>query len=215
MRISRVQNIEGIDLLAEHLLVEDGVSRESTVELLKQLMQFDPESCCILAAHEEGQIKAFIISAAEPKKSHVFLYQAWADESVPRQVRDKMFIRTCLWADAIGRTEIRTETKRNEESIQRRWGFEHFSTIMSFQIPDDMSFPFLKENSNGPVEQPKQREYPVEGTEADLKRDPAVPDGKDRSAGTGVRGSAGSGPAAGTSAEPVKPDSSSGQDKSV
>jgi hypothetical protein len=181
MQIVRVRNPEGVDEVKKHFLEESDWTPEHTAKQLKELLLADPEACCFLAAVEKEEIVGFMISVAAPGQSHVFVLQAWAGPGFPVKDRDRMFIRTCTWAESLGRKGLRMETKRPEAAWERRWGFVHHSTIMSFDIPDDMDFSFLRGNNNGRKLESEKHEHPERRTDEDLAGDQGISGGKDRS----------------------------------
>ena len=135
MKVIRVQNPIGIDYMAEHLL-DDGRKTDELVEALKGELMTNPNDIFVLHIWDEDKLVGFIVAMNLPAKTHVFLYQAWADPKTPADVVDKAFFRLLLWVDSLNKTEIRMETTRNEEAFAKKWNFKKFSTIMSFTLYD-------------------------------------------------------------------------------
>lgn len=194
MRIVRVRNPEGVDHVKKYFLDDPDINKEAAASQLKQLMEVDPEACCFLAAISEETISGFMITLAAPGARHAFVFQAWAGEGFPAPDRDKMFIRTCLWAESIGRDELRMETKRSELAFERRWGFKHYSAIMNFNIPENMDFSFLREPTDGRQLETKHRINTVRRTDEDISGDQGVSGREDRSSSGVVPGGASSTP---------------------
>ena len=150
MKIIRVQNPVGIDYMKEHFVDLDIDSEVLSEGLKAQLVQ-DLTNILILQAWEGDDLIAFIVAQNMRSQSHVFLYQAWVDAKSGGDVGDKLFFRLLLWVDLLGKKEIRMETTRNEEAIIRKWGFEKFSSIMSFKIPDDIESDYMSLMKNKDV----------------------------------------------------------------
>lgn len=132
-------------MMMEHLLSDGDYSKEAFAGALKTLLTGTPESTFILQAYDGEDLKAFLIAVAPPEQNHVFVLQAWSsleDNETP----DRMFLRLCLWTESIGRMELRAESKRSPEAFLRRWNFEIFSNVLSFQIPEDLEGELVKGN---------------------------------------------------------------------
>ena len=142
MKIIRVQNPVGVDYMKEHLVDLD-VDTETFADGLKAQLVQDIANILILQAWEGDDLIGFLLANNVRNQNHVFLYQAWVDAKGGSDVGDKLFFRLLLWVDLLGKKEVRMETTRSEEAFTRKYGFEKFSSIMSFKIPDNIEMDYM------------------------------------------------------------------------
>lgn len=171
MKFIRVRNSAGVDYMEPRLLPDDDFPVGALVEALKDMLQHTPDGVFICQVWDGDEIRAFVIAFAPPNLAHVFIHQAWADETLQgTEIQDKLFLRLCLWAETLGRSELRAETKRNPEAFLRRWNFKPYSAILSFSVVDDLTEKLI----NAKHDEVVQKE-PENGGE--LKRDVDTPSG--------------------------------------
>ena len=169
MKIVRVQNPVGISMMKDKLLLDE-IPIDTLCDILKGVMESNPSALCILHAWDGEDLRAFIIATDVVAYPHVFICQAWKDINVPTSIMRRMFLHLQLWADSIGKNKIRAETKRDEDSIIKSWGFHHFSNIIEFDIPEDFEL-VIKENADvRRVETKSEVREPVEQGAADNKQ---------------------------------------------
>ena len=144
MQIIRARNEAGVRVMEENLLDDpDSMDKDLLVEELKKMIP-DSEVCYVSQAWDGETLRAFLVAFAPPNRSHVFLLQAWADKEIPSLWKDRMFLRLCFWTEQIGRESIRAETLRNPKALLRTWGFEEHSTVLSFNVAEDLEEKLLK-----------------------------------------------------------------------
>jgi len=140
MRYIRARASVAVDYMRDYLLPDDDFSEGMLAEALRDMMQNTPDGIYVGQAWEGDELKAFVIAFAPPNMGHVFIHQAWANPEINgTKVQDKLFLRLCLWAETIERSELRAETKRNPEALLRRWNFKPFSQILSFDIGEGLT----------------------------------------------------------------------------
>ncbi len=176
MKLFRARNLAAVELMKDKLLPDEDFNQEDLVESIEQALVEAPEDIYLLQAWEGKVMVGFLIAYNLPKQNHVFLLQVWADPTVER-LSDKMFFRMLFWAQSLGKKEIRAETKRNTEAIQRRWDFQEVSKIVSYKIPDDLEERIMassrnKGDSNGQqVEKQETSDREQTNTEPDTTED--------------------------------------------
>jgi hypothetical protein len=135
MRIVRIF-ADSFDLIKDKLLTFDypvEVFQEMVFDWLVQT----PAQTCVLAVVEGNEIEGFLVATAGGDVDFVFVQQAWAaPQQSDLKATEKVFARLAAWADQMGRTSIRMETRRIPEALQRRWGFKVVTTVMQLDIPD-------------------------------------------------------------------------------
>lgn len=137
MKIIRATTPYVVDLIKDKLLEDSDYPPDVFAEVLRQSIVDLPDTTYVLVAVEEDEtVHGFLIANAAPEQKHVFVVQAWADPTVP-YVSDKMFLRLIMWAESLGRKEIRAETQRDPSAFLRRWNFKTISRIIGFTIPDN------------------------------------------------------------------------------
>lgn len=177
MRYIRARATAAVDYMEGKLLPDDDFTEGALVEALKEMLINTPDGVFIGQVWDGDEIRAFVIALAPPSMSHVFVHQAWADPMLEgSKTQDKLFLRLCLWAESIGRGELRAETRRNPEAFLRRWGFTPYSQVLSYNIGDDLTDKLL----DMPHDVVIQKE-PGDGKELE----PDVPDGPGDSRPTG------------------------------
>lgn len=144
MKFIRVTNSSAVDYIEPYLLPErDVASKEALSQQIRFHLQNNPNLIYFLIALDEieGKVKVagFIISACpEGDFRHIFIHQIWVDgEYAQKRISDTFFLRTIIWAQSLGRSEVLMETYRDPTAMTRRWGFEEISRTMSFKIDDE------------------------------------------------------------------------------
>lgn len=140
MKIIRANRPEAIDFVADKLIVEEDLSRESQVFLLKDMMAAQPETMFVLQAWEEEpdkepEVKMFLVAYLPRQQNHSFVLQTWADPNLgSTELQDRMFSRLIMWTQNAGRVQIRMETARSPKAFMRRWNFREITTVMAFDV---------------------------------------------------------------------------------
>jgi len=151
MKIIRLANSKGIEYIKEHF-VDDDASKEFIAEGLKTSLINNLENTFILLAFEGDKVIAYLTAMNMVNFKYVWLDQVWSDKDTPPDVNDKIFFRFLMWVDSLGKTEIRMETKRDEDAITRKWKFEKHSTIMKFILKEDYEKGYLNSMRKEEVE---------------------------------------------------------------
>jgi hypothetical protein len=143
IRLVRVQNPKGIDLMKEKLLLDGYLDKNEYVNGLKEAIEGNPRNIFVMQAWDEDKaaLVAFIIAVNYSNNDHIFVLQAWCEsneELMQIDITDRIFFRLMLWCIEVGKTQIRLETQRSLEAVNRRWGFVEQSKILKFDVPDDL-----------------------------------------------------------------------------
>lgn len=184
MKIIQARSPVVIEYIKPLLLEDEDTPREVFASILAEVMDQDPDNTFIEVAFEQEECLGFIIARCMAGQKHVFVYQTWFGPELDNPTRDKMFLYLMQWSVSRDRYTLRAETKRNPEAFKRRWGFEPYSEIISFSIPEDFGPAFvrsiIKENKNGKGQWTTDDEHvdgeSAEGSESDEQADPVRPD---------------------------------------
>lgn len=136
VEIVRVKSVGFFELVREHLEgLEDGHDKGQYVQFLREGMLTSPESFFLLAGIEEGgEIVGFTILTVPPGQKFTWLMHAWADpKKCPKETIQDVWKRNLAWTKALGRIEIRTETKRGS-AFERLYGFEEHAVILKLSV---------------------------------------------------------------------------------
>jgi hypothetical protein len=145
--IFRVQNPEFFDVVKEHLLQQELDNQEAYVAHLKGIFVNSPQAMFVIAAADEQGIAGFMVVIAADGMKSTFVLHTYARAGLPTEIADRAFGHVLGWTMSIGRLEVRTETIRRYEAVQRRWGYQHHSTVMSYKIDSNMNpLDFMKMN---------------------------------------------------------------------
>lgn len=191
MKVIRARQPEAVRYMLDYLVEEDDLKREKIAEVIKYNLTENPDDIYVLQAWEGEEIKAFLVATAPELSDFVFIFQAWCDPKAEDNLSDRLFYRVLLWAHDLGRNEIRMETKRDPEAYKRKWGFEVFSYMMNFMIPEDFEIKLANhkvlvdkskepENERGQRRRDQSEEHTDGGTETGVKKAGGVSDSKDR-----------------------------------
>lgn len=147
MRLFRTKNPKAVEYMKDKLLVDAGDSREGLAEQIEIAMSDYTEDTFVLHGWDGDKLKCFLIAYNIPKQNHVFLHQVWCEAGLENYT-DKMFFRLLMWAQSLGKKQIKGETQRNTSACTRRWNFKEVSKIVAFDIPDDLEERLLSGNHN-------------------------------------------------------------------
>lgn len=140
LKVIRVTSPMGLSYIEKHLLPDEGDPGGEYLkgELRRRLIE-DPNNIFILVAAGDQDIEAFLIAVApDPGRfSHVFIFQAWVSQRAGEEkIAEKLFYRTTVWAQSMGKDSILMETLRDPNAFTRRWGFKPRSTTMEFRLDE-------------------------------------------------------------------------------
>jgi len=144
MRLIEIKNPQGIELLVEFIIGEPDYTREQIAfDTMRWLMESPDDTCVISLWDNENNLMGFGISFIPSGHKHLFISQAWMDpETAQTKWPELMLDHLKTFARLRGLDELRMETKRDARAFARKWGFEPFSTTMTFDL--------TKENKNEP-----------------------------------------------------------------
>lgn len=154
MKLIRARNPVAIDLIKDKINADDGGNAEVEAEALKAGLTKFPDKLFILIAFEGEEIKAFAVVTDVDNSNYVFIHYAWCDPKAETTLTGKIFYRILLWADSLGKSWIRTESKRCD-AIIRRWNFVEHSRVMKFEVRENFESDLLdkmmlgKDETNG------------------------------------------------------------------
>ena len=136
MRLLRALNSSVIDAVRDYLIPERDYLVADQVVDLKAFMKAAPDRFLAMTLwDDEAKLKAFLLGYIPPKRDHLFVVQAWADpDTYGTEWPHKLFDEVKNFAIDSGLGEIRAETTRAPKGFLRRWGFEDFSTILSYPL---------------------------------------------------------------------------------
>lgn len=137
MKIIRVLNPRGVDVMEGKLLQNPDYTEGQLVGTLKWAMENQPQNLFLVQAWEGEQLAAFAYAWVVEGQKHVFLEQAWADPKLAgKEIMSSILTMIAVWANSMGKMEIRTEVLQHSEALLRRWNFRPHSEILSFDITD-------------------------------------------------------------------------------
>lgn len=156
MRIIRAKGTTVVEFLEPYLLQDDDYAEVSVGDVLREMLSGQAERTCVYLAYKEDpnkpdeiEVCAFIIAFAPANITHVWLFQVWCDPKYANKgLADKMFLRVILWAEHIGRSFIRGETKRNEGAVYRKWGFREHSKIVQYELVPEQAINALSKQTS-------------------------------------------------------------------
>jgi len=149
-----------IDFIKDKFTIDESLDRDATADGLKSIVSRPDVYIAIALDEDLNEAVMFIVAIAYPNQKVVNLIQVWADPKLEgRTVQDRLFLRTCLWAESIGRIQLRAECDRSSDALYRRWRFRERSKIVAFDIGDDLAstlFDNSKEEKEDKVENKKK-----------------------------------------------------------
>lgn len=147
MKLFRTRNPKAVEYLKDKLIIDEGVSEETLLNQIEIAMADYPEDTFVLFGLDGNSLKCFLIAYNVPNQSHAFLHQVWCEPGFENYT-DRMFFRLLMWAQGLGKKQIRGETYRDSDACKRRWNFKEISKIVAFDIPDDLEEKLLSGNHN-------------------------------------------------------------------
>ena len=131
MRISKETNPEIIEILKDKFIEDGEYNKDVMAKEFADLMEFMPNSICVLVGYELDKIVGFIIAHEVDNRKFAYLAQAYS-------VMERNFAQIGVsmleeWVKSHGLNEIRTEIERS--SVQmiavKRYGFKEHGVVMS------------------------------------------------------------------------------------
>ena len=134
MNLFRAKNPQVIDYLKDMLMSDGDTTKEEFAELFREFMTTNPDECFVLTLWDDSEIKGFMMCYIPYKRQHLFIAQAHIDKTLANTDWTRIaFSHVLAFAENNGLTEIRAETQRSPEAFLRRWGFENYSTTLSYK----------------------------------------------------------------------------------
>jgi hypothetical protein len=124
----RAKRPEAIDLMEPWLISEPD---ENVSDVLRDMLTEAPDDILVGQVWDGEELQGFVIVLAPPAKNFVFIYQAWFAETLPTELMKRLLLMTELWAESLGRDEMRMETLRDTSGLSKLWGFKPLSVVMS------------------------------------------------------------------------------------
>ena len=135
MNSFRADNPSVMDEIKPHLIPEPDITKEDFCNEIKSYMKNFPDRIQVLTLWNNEKLVGFCLAYIPNNRSHLFIAQAWVDQSLTNSKWTKiMFDQVKMFAEINDMTEIRAETLRCPETFCRRWGFENYSTIISYDL---------------------------------------------------------------------------------
>ncbi len=156
--IRRAQKLEDYQAMIPHFVVESEAQREELVKELAEFMQTKPQDLFVIQAWKDEVLVGFIV-AQNTSPDVVFIVQAWS-KAQTFNVIDELYARTINWANANGRTKIDAITKRDVDTLYRRFGFVETGVVVRYEIKPKLTSALvskIKELMHGkPVQDPEE-----------------------------------------------------------
>lgn len=131
MEIRRVTNPEIIKFLYPFFIEDGAYTRDIIAKELFEIMVSVPDEVFVAVIFEENEIMGFGIAWIQDNREYIYLSQAWSKPGCNRNYGKKAINVIEQWAiKEYNIHEMRFETKRNPEAIERAWGFKLHSTTM-------------------------------------------------------------------------------------
>lgn len=162
MRIIRVKNTIGIDMMEDKLIECEEMDREHLAQFLRDSIRQQADELCVLQAWDGDVLQAYLVAFRGCK--HVFIYQAWS--VAPVQVGQALLGLLKLWAEEHGLKELRFETARCPKAFFQRWKFVPHSTVMKLVLEEETPavgiFPTgVKEDQDGRDERTENQDTDI------------------------------------------------------
>lgn len=139
IQIVRQTSVDRVYEMMEHFALDEQEQRELLVAQIRQALTFKPESVLVIQALREDEVIGFIICDLALGQPYIWLSQAWSHPRNTYRVADEMWKRVQQWMVALGKYEVRAETKRQLNVLQRRFGFEPVSTTIACDIRKELN----------------------------------------------------------------------------
>ncbi len=131
--IGRIREAAKVGEFAKHFVLEEDQSAGEFLQVIQGVMTTTPEKIQVLRASRDGETIAFAISF-DLARPHVWIAQFWSAKETSTKVSDELFLRILNWAIALGKEEIRAETKRSVEAFYRRVGFTQHAVTVKLEL---------------------------------------------------------------------------------
>lgn len=165
-----------LSMLKDLFLEDPSYSRAGWVEQVRSWMVDFPNNVLVLAAvmadGASGKVIAYSVTTAEDQAKFAFVHQVWASAEAGR-VADQLLFKTAMWAEDMGKIELRAESARTPEALLRKYRFEQVSAIFAFAIPDTLrAFETSGQRSDllGAKQEPddgRRQQFPQDDVDAD------------------------------------------------
>jgi len=125
-----------------------GDDETNTIESLRRYLVEFPNNIRIFAGidrdeSEKQKITGFIIAISYEGQPHVFIIQLWTLPEMGN-LDEKLFSRICLWAESLGKRELRIESGPASNRLEKEWNFWEYNKIMAFTLSEDFEIEMLK-----------------------------------------------------------------------
>lgn len=133
--VIRARSVNVLKHIEPILVFQDQRLRLPFIEGIAQQLTNSPDSILLLVAMDGSDLRASLIAHNPgPSLPYIFVSQLWSHPDNPPDWYKPFFARLILWTTANDKTYIRGETLRDTDAIYRRFGFEPFAQIVSFDL---------------------------------------------------------------------------------
>lgn len=164
MKHVRARQTNVLPVIAEHLILDQDLSKDVYLERLGFTIRNEPRNIYIaVSLDDKDSLAGFAIAYAPPGFTYVFVEQCWVDAEKQGVYDTKMaelyLERIIAWTESLGRTSVRFDTARDPKGFIRKYDFKVLSTVMEFKLFQD------EELTNGQVKRTEIGEHTDESTE--------------------------------------------------
>jgi len=188
IEVSRCTVFDQIPPMLPYFVVHREEDRALMLLQIQESMRNQPESVFVIqAVDSQHQLVGFLI--AQNVGQYVWLAQAWSRSGNSFKVADAMWSRLLVWTAALGKTEIRAETRRSVPALFERFGFVELSRTITRSVDPSVLEHIARSLDNGrPVQttQANHTEQPGSGAASAAQPASFVHQPADRSITTGL-----------------------------
>lgn len=131
MVLFRAKSYEVLKYIYPHLVEDGEYTKDIIIEEIAGRMMNDPDSICVMVVFEGQEIIGYTIAWTLTNRNYVWLGQSWSSKNLSRNDAKKAVEAIEEWAEETHEIkEIRFETERNPDALERVWGFDIHSYIM-------------------------------------------------------------------------------------
>ena len=137
MKTMRVTSSNVIKYLAGKVQIADPmVTEEQALNFIKTLHDTQPDNIFTYVIIDGTDIACYI--SAVFCTNHVKIISQWSNKEMMNSVYSQVLMyRVLQWAELKGVKNVRIDTVRNEDAIERRFGFKKLFSTMEYVIPDN------------------------------------------------------------------------------
>ena len=134
MLITRATNKDVLILIMPHLVEDKSLTRDVIVVELAYMMEFTPDDIFVSVAFDGKDLVAYTIGWIPKNREYIWLGQSWIKSGVSRDDVMRTLELVEEWGRDLGISEIRFETERKAEALERAWGFNIHGYVMMKEL---------------------------------------------------------------------------------